>query len=130
MLRIRPYAEETENVRWRRGKRRVCAQQTNWQGAKEGWRRSLRYKHNSPIVSGRKSASQLSVGEKLEVVLVEEKTADVVVAKDSKRGNTIVGSVAYSNVQELIDCLKEGNEYNATVRECSKTSVKVRISRA
>jgi len=77
-----------------------------------------------------KSASQLSVGEKLEVVLVEEKTADVVVAKDSKRGNTIVGSVAYSNVQELIDCLKEGNEYNATVRECSKTSVKVRISRA
>jgi hypothetical protein len=42
---------------------------------------------------------------------------------------SVVGAIAYRDVQTLIDCIAEGNEYNAKIVERSTTSVKVQIAR-
>jgi len=41
----------------------------------------------------------------------------------------VVGSISYSQVQTLIDCIDEGNKYIAKVLSHSKTSVQVQIVR-
>jgi hypothetical protein len=40
-----------------------------------------------------------------------------------------VGTIAYSDVEELIDCINEGFEYQATILNSSTTSAKVLVSR-
>ena len=78
----------------------------------------------------RPNLAGLVKGDKLPVRLQQSSGTDTVVVLNPKHGNGIVGAVAYKDVQVLIDCIHEGNEYEAEVLEHSATSVKARISRS
>jgi hypothetical protein len=60
-------------------------------------------------------------------VVTSSKTESVVARLPNSR--SVVGAIAYRDVQTLIDCINEGNEYRAKVTHHSPTSVKVQISR-
>jgi hypothetical protein len=77
----------------------------------------------------RANVAGLAKGDRLPVVVQPSRGMDTVVVRNPKRNNGVVGAVAYNNVQNLIACIHEGNEYEAEVLEHSATSVKVRISR-
>lgn len=75
------------------------------------------------------NAAGLAKGNKLPVTVLASRGTDTVVVRNPKRDHGVVGAVAYKDVQVLIDCIHEGNEYEAEVLEHSATSVKVRITR-
>jgi hypothetical protein len=77
----------------------------------------------------RANLTGLAKGDKLPVELLATRGTDTVIVRNPKRNNGVVGAVAYKDVQALIDCIHEGNEYQAEVLEHSATSVKVRITR-
>lgn len=77
----------------------------------------------------RANAVNLAKGNKLPVVIESSRGTDTVVVRNPNQNDGIVGAVAYSDVEKLIDCLHEGYEYEAEVLDCSATSVKVRITR-
>jgi hypothetical protein len=72
----------------------------------------------------------ITKGDKLPVQLKDSNGTDTVVVTNPKKNNAIAGAVAYNDVQALIDCLHEGNEYTAEVLHHSSTSIKVGISRS
>lgn len=76
------------------------------------------------------NAVGVATGDKLPVQVKDSNGTDTVVVTNPKRNHGIVGAVAYKDVQVLIDCLHEGNEYTAEVLHYSSTSIKVRISRS
>ena len=71
----------------------------------------------------------LAKGDKLPVTILTSRGTDTVVVQNPKQNNGVVGAIAYKDVQTLIDCIHEGNEYQAEVLEHSATSVKARIAR-
>ena len=74
------------------------------------------------------NAAKVSNNMILDVAIVtSNKTESVVVRLPNSR--SIVGAIAYRDVQTLIDCIHEGNEYGAKVIQHSSTSVKVQITR-
>lgn len=77
----------------------------------------------------RTNISGLAKGSKLPVEILTTRGTDTLVVRNPKVGNGVVGAVAYKDVQALIDCIHEGNNYEAEVLEYTATSVKVRISR-
>jgi len=77
----------------------------------------------------RENAAGLAKRDMLPVELRQSRGTDTVVVLNPKQKNGVVGAVAYKDVQILIDCMNEGNEYEAEVLEHAATSVKVRVSR-
>lgn len=77
----------------------------------------------------RANVTGLAKGNKLPVVVLTSRGTDTVIVRNPTQNNGIVGAVAYNDVQTLIDCIHEGNEYEAEVLELSSTSVKIRIAR-
>ncbi|MCB0190148.1 MAG: hypothetical protein KDE31_38010, partial [Caldilineaceae bacterium] len=73
-------------------------------------------------------AAKIKIGDELDIDLVTVKGVDSVIATNPANGNR-VGSVAYKDVQTLIDCIKDGNQYFGAVIAVTTTSVKVKIQR-
>jgi hypothetical protein len=71
---------------------------------------------------------KISVGTILDVALRRSRDTDSVIAV-IPAGRAYVGTIAYADVDELIDCINEGFEYQATVLNLSATSVKVLVTR-
>ena len=71
----------------------------------------------------------IAKGDKLPVEVLSSRGTDTVVVRNPKHNNGVVGAISYQDVQTLIDCIHEGNEYEAEVLEHSATSVKVRVTR-
>lgn len=74
------------------------------------------------------NAAKVSNNMILDVAVVTTNKTRSVVAR-LPGSNNVVGAIAYRDVQILIDCIEEGNEYGAKVINHSSTSVKVQISR-
>jgi hypothetical protein len=77
----------------------------------------------------RANTAGLAKGDKLPVVVQASRGTDTVVVRNPRQNDGIVGAIAYKDVQSLIDCIHEGNKYEAEVLEHSATSIKVRITR-
>jgi hypothetical protein len=71
---------------------------------------------------------KISVGSVLDVAVRQTRGTDSVIAV-IPTGRAYVGTIAYVDVDELIDCINEGFEYQATVLNLSATSVKVLVAR-
>jgi acetamidase/formamidase len=66
-------------------------------------------------------------GDILNVEIRKFKGTDAVVAVIPS-DNSVVGAIAYRQVDELIDCINEGFEYKAKITSLSATSVKVQVT--
>lgn len=71
---------------------------------------------------------KISVGDELAVELRNSRGIDSVVAL-APTDQSYVGTIAYADVDELIDCINEGFEYQAKVLHLSPTSAKVLVHR-
>lgn len=67
-------------------------------------------------------------GDILNVEIRKFKGTDAVVAVIPS-DNSVVGAIAYRQIDELIDCINEGFEYKAKTTSLSATSVKVQVTR-
>jgi hypothetical protein len=74
------------------------------------------------------NAAKVTVGMVLDLELRKNRGVDTVVAVNPS-DNSVVGAVAYRDVQALIDCINGGNEYLAKVLQHAATSVKVQIAK-
>lgn len=70
----------------------------------------------------------VKAGDILNVAVQNSKGVSVVVALAAS-DKSVVGSIAYRDVQVLIDCMDEGHEYVAKIISLTTTSVKVQVSR-
>lgn len=73
----------------------------------------------APIVA------QLNVGEVLSIALDQQGTVQVVVVK---RGNDVAGGITSPKMARLLECIRQGTRYQATVTSKSDGQVSVRIS--
>lgn len=78
-------------------------------------------------LSSPKSAvvAQINIGDVLSVTLDQQGAAQVVVIK---RGNDIAGGITSPKMTRLLECIRQGTRYQATVTAKSDGQVSVRIS--
>jgi hypothetical protein len=69
--------------------------------------------------------AQINVGDVLTVALDQQGAAQVVVIK---RGNDIAGGITSPKMARLLECIRQGTRYQATVTAKSDGQVSVRIS--
>jgi hypothetical protein len=72
--------------------------------------------------------AKIKLSEFLNIAVRNFRGTDTIVAT-VPRDNSVVGAVAYRDVNEFIECISEGFEYEAKVISLSETSVKVHITR-
>lgn len=69
--------------------------------------------------------AQISVGDVLTVALDQQGAVQVLVIK---RGNEIAGGITSPKMARLLECIRQGTRYQATVTAKSDGQVSVRIS--
>lgn len=69
--------------------------------------------------------AQISIGELLSVTLEQQGAVQVVVIK---RGNDVAGGITSPKMARLLECIRLGTRYQATVTAKSDGQVSVRIS--
>jgi hypothetical protein len=72
---------------------------------------------------------QLSVGDILDVDLIQENGLEAAVCR-RKAARDVVGSLAaFEGLAKLMDCIRRGNVYAAEVRQAGRTTCSVRVRR-